>query len=107
MVTGIESGEWGRNRWPFSIPNTKGCIRKLEMTSLTFSINKRWTHSTPAALKVHIISHKFGVIFCCRSGSRKRILKRKQNDNMKPPLLKSMHSIFVIGTVTCLLWRSC
>jgi len=103
MVTGIESGERGRNIWPFAIQNTKGCIRKLEMTSLTFSINKRWTHSTPLALKVHIISHKFGVILCCRSGSKKRILKRKQNDSMKPPLLKLIDSIFVIGTATCLL----
>lgn len=58
------------------------------MTSLTFSINKRWTPRTPLALRVHIISHKFDVILCCRSASEERILKRKQNSSKKLPLLK-------------------
>lgn len=102
----IEPGGWRRNIWSFSIGNTKGCIRKLEMTSLTFSINKRWTPRTPLALRVHIISHKFDVILCCRSASKERILKRKQNNSKKLPLLKFMGSIFVTGTVTCPLERN-
>lgn len=102
----IEPGGWRRNIWSFSIGNTKGCIRKLEMTSLTFSINKRWTPRTPLALRVHIISHKFDVILCCRSACKERILKRKQNNSKKLPLLKFMGSIFVTGTVTCPLERS-
>lgn len=103
----IEPGGWRGNIRPFSIGNTKGCIRKLEMTSLTFSINKRWTPRTPLALRVHIISHKFDVILCCRSASEKRILKRKQNNSKKLSLLKFMGSVFVTGTVTCPLERSC
>lgn len=102
-MPGIESGDKKKDTLWFSIRNAKGCIRKLEMTSLTFSTNKRWTHSTPLALQVHIISHVFGVIRCCRSGREKRILKRKRSDSVKPPLLKFLGNIFAIGTVTCLL----
>lgn len=77
------------------------------MTSLTFSINKRWTPTTPLALRVHIISHKFDVILCCRSASEERILKREQNNCKNLPLLKFMGGIFVTGTVTWPLERRC
>lgn len=56
MVTGIESGEWGRNIWPFAIQNVKGCTRILEMTSLTFSINNRWTQYTVGYESAHHFS---------------------------------------------------